>query len=382
MKIAYISSAAYSDVDLSIVSELQKTEDTTYIVLVHPGNIQSCALNFKNDSLQPGLNNGWELEGLRSHSGLIDINKSYVLYSDGSRPYSPKAFYNAFLFSRMLSKKYDIIHLTTAPALNELFLYLYRKKIVLTVHDPLPHSSSKSKGMELRRKIAFRMIKNLILLNSSQKESFISHYRIVHPNLMVSSLSCYNYLRKYNPVKNTQRKYILYFGNIVSYKGLDYLFPAMEKVHDSAPDLNLVVAGKGAYYFDISKYERLEYFDIQNRFIPDDELAELIYGAEFVVVPYVDATQSGVVMSAYAFNKPCVATNVGGLPEMVINGKYGEICDAKDVVSLSDSILRLYNTPGLINQYIRNIRNDYDDGVKSWPFIVASLVDYYKKLIK
>lgn len=47
----------------------------------------------------------------------------------------------------------------------------------------------------------------------------------------------------------------------------------------------------------------------------------MIRNCEFTVVPYIDATQSGVIMSAYAFNKPCVATNVGGLPEMVIDGK-------------------------------------------------------------
>ena len=72
----------------------------------------------------------------------------------------------------------------------------------------------------------------------------------------------------------------------------------MELAHTKYPELTLVVAGKGKYYFDIEKYLKLPYFKIDNRFIPDGELAAMIRECEFVVVPYVDATQSGVIMSA------------------------------------------------------------------------------------
>ena len=104
--------------------------------------------------------------------------------------------------------------------------------------------------------------------------------------------------------------------------------PAMKKVHKVLPSLKLVVAGKGEYYFDKSAYDKLDYIQFVNRFIPDIELANLIANSIFVVVPYTEATQSGVIMSAYAFAKPVIATNVGGLPEMVGNDEFGKIIES------------------------------------------------------
>ena len=77
------------------------------------------------------------------------------------------------------------------------------------------------------------------------------------------------------------------------------------------------MAGGGKFHFDVSEYEALDYIGIRNRFIPDDEMVALIKNCAFMVCPYTDATQSGVIMSAFAFNKPVIATDVGGLPEMV-----------------------------------------------------------------
>ena len=111
-----------------------------------------------------------------------------------------------------------------------------------------------------------------------------------------------------------KENYVLFFGRISPYKGVEYLFRAMERVHKVHPNVKVIVAGSGEMYFDASEYEKYEYVKIVNRFIELDELADLIRGALFTVCPYTDATQSGVVYSSFALNTPVIATNVGGLP--------------------------------------------------------------------
>ena len=84
--------------------------------------------------------------------------------------------------------------------------------------------------------------------------------------------------------------------------------PAFVKIHDTYPDVKLIVAGGGEFCFDDSLYKNLDYIEFRHRFIPDTELIDLIKHCKFMVCPYTDATQSGVIMSAFAFNVPVLAT--------------------------------------------------------------------------
>ena len=172
------------------------------------------------------------------------------------------------------------------------------------------------------------------------------------------------------PEKGT---YILFAGKISPYKGLDFLLPAMARVHACCPDCHLIVAGGGKYHFDIAKYQALDYIDIRNRFIPDEELVALIDHSAFLVCPYTDATQSGVIMSAYAFYKPVIATNVGGLPEMVEHHRYGLIVKEKDEQALADAIIQMWTHPTLVDGYSGQIAKDYCEGEKSWKTIAEEM---------
>ncbi len=382
MKIAYISSNAYSDVDLSFISEAQRVMDITYFVVMNPQNRRACALDLRNDTLIEGINKGSELAGIRKYKDLININKVFVLYSTSQHAYEYKSFKFWYGVNRYLkSEGFEIIHYTTAPGFSNPFAYFNHRRIVLTVHDPIPHSSAINKGTERQRKLAFRLLKNFILLNQAQEQEFIKHYKIKGKNIYQSMLGCYTYLLKYkDQPRLVKDKYILFFGRIDSYKGLNYLFPAMIEVHKVCPDLKLVVAGGGNYYFNIEQYQQLHYFDIRNYFIPDNELAALIRDCEFVVVPYIDATQSGVVMSAYAYNKPCVATNVGGLPEMVKDNEFGVICAPKDVSGLASAILKLIETEGYLQSCSSKIEKYYSNGQRSWRQIVKGIQSIYTKV--
>lgn len=379
MKVAYISSIAYADLDLSFVYHLSLYADVTYFMLVGTSR-KSTAIDLTDSSLNNGLTPANQISEIQHFSSFINLDKTYIVYSPSQRGWSLAAFKkNHYLFRFLKKEKFDIVHLTSAPSYASWEMYFLKTKLVLTVHDPIPHSSAKSKLTELCRKYAFKIINNIILLNQSQKAEFVKRYHLNdQKKILVSRLSVYSYLRLFENNKySIEGDYILYFGNIVSYKGLDYLFPAMIDIHKERPNVKLVVAGGGKYYFNIDRYKQLDYFDIRNRFIPDDELASLIRNCKFVVVPYIDATQSGVVMSAFAFNKSCIVTKVGGLPEMVCDGRHGIVVAPRDSQALSQAMLSILDDESLRQKFEENIAEDYSKGHKSWKIIAEEIASFY-----
>lgn len=128
--------------------------------------------------------------------------------------------------------------------------------------------------------------------------------------------------------------YILFFGFIRDYKGLDLLLEAMTLSPLKERKIKLLVAGEfytdSKPYFDyIEKNNLSEKVIMSNDFIPDSRVNEYFCAADLIVQPYKDATQSGVTQIAYHFNKAMIVTNVGGLAEIVPHNKCGYVIEPK-----------------------------------------------------
>ena len=142
------------------------------------------------------------------------------------------------------------------------------------------------------------------------------------------------------------RRYVLFFGFIREYKGLDLLLKAMGDERLEHLGVRLIVAGE--FYGDPKPYNDLiSRLDIGGRvamhteFIPDHEVNRYFCAADLVAQPYKSATQSGVSQIAYHFEKPMVVTNVGGLPEIVPDGKCGFVVEP-DAQAIADAIVRYF----------------------------------------
>lgn len=127
-----------------------------------------------------------------------------------------------------------------------------------------------------------------------------------------------------------QCRYMLFFGFIRNYKGLDILLDALADERVKLLNVKLIVAGE--FYEDATPYlQKIEMLQLQDKvilkteYIPDDQVKYFFSAAELVVQPYKQATQSGVTQIAYHFEKPMLVTAVGGLPEMVPHGKAGYV---------------------------------------------------------
>ncbi len=154
--------------------------------------------------------------------------------------------------------------------------------------------------------------------------------------------------------------YLLFFGFIRAYKGLDLLLKAMAEPGIKAlKNVKLIVAGE--FYEDAAPYhELIEKLDLQGQlilrtdFIPNAEVRHYFCAADLIVQPYKHATQSGVTQVAYHFNKPMVVTNVGGLAELVPDGEVGYVV-APEPQPIAAAILDFYNSD-IVRKLEQNIK--------------------------
>ena len=173
---------------------------------------------------------------------------------------------------------------------------------------------------------------------------------------------------------STEYKYILFFGLIRDYKGLDILLEAMGDQRLKDKKIKLIVAGE--FYGGEEKYRQIiqdkkieDRVLLYNHFIPDNEVNRYFSAADLVVQPYKHATQSGITQIAYHFSKPMIVTNVGGLPETVPHNKVGLVCEP-NAESLANAILTFY-TENKEKTFIANM--DAEKSKYSWKGLVEKI---------
>ncbi len=377
-KIAYFSAPNFADCDLPLLHELQQRADVTYILQVSEKTKQQTLINIQHIKSRGGVFPAADFPDLQSLSPYIDLSKMYVLNMPGKHDFSPRNLWASFCLLRFLRRqRVSVVNLTWPLRYGMFLLYLLKRRMVLTMHDPLPHSSVDTRLNRFHRKKAIRLTPHFILLNKTQREEFMSHYGVHEERVHLSKLSIYPHLLQIKPEAPAMKGYALFVGIINPHKGVEYLCQAMTEVHKNYPDLKLVVAGSGRLYFDTEPYLREGFLELYNRYLSSEELVGFISHAAFVVCPYIDATQSGVIMSAFALSKPVIATRTGGLPEMVTDGRHGLLVLPKDTHALATAIEQLASHAQLLHDMSDNITEDYHRGTYSWSRIANDYITVY-----
>lgn len=175
--------------------------------------------------------------------------------------------------------------------------------------------------------------------------------------------------------------YILFFGFIRDYKGLDILLQAMANVRIREKGIRLIVAGE--FYTDRKPYLELirqlkieDLVILSNDFIPDSEVYKYFCASELVVQPYKTATQSGVTQIAYNFDKPMIITKVGGLEEFVPDGVVGFVVEP-DSRSVANGIIKFFDGQ-FKEKFISNIQTEKKKF--SWDCWVDKTIGLRKKI--
>ena len=387
MKVLFITNQVF-DGTLSMGKTLKDKVDLYCLLSVHTDVPNRFEIN---RPLESDIVLATEIEEMNRFKDNLSLEKTYMLKGKGNKMFKIFSLLRQSIKIHKLVKKInpDIIHCYNEQISPNflLCLLLTKKPMVLTVHDPIPHSSEYQFKRLFKRKCTFAAIRNnYILLNKSQKEEFINKYRKQNTHIYISALSIYDYLSEYKIEKDKEKCNtfnILFFGRITRYKGIEYLLEAFEKLQsEGVKSISLTIAGGyGDFYFDVEKYSKNRDITLINRIVSNEELVQLINDSNIVVCPYTDATQSGVIMSIFAFNKPVIATNVGGLGEMVDDGKTGILIPPRDVDAIKDAIKQVYENRELLTQMSQNIADEWQTGKRSWDAITDGLIEIYNDII-
>ncbi len=279
----------------------------------------------------------------------------------------------------------DIVHIQehpvwlglTAPILSRMY------PVVTTVHDVYPHLGERAWDQHLGR-LLFSGHTDAVFVHGEWAKKALSENEDYHFGDTVHSIPMGHFGLFRACTRAAAREEpgtVLFFGRIEEYKGIPYLLEAMHLLESRLCDARLILAGDG----DLRPYqdllERASNIEIQNRFIPDEEVAALFQRAKVVVLPYVECTQTGVVPIAYAFKKPVVVTRTGSIPELVEEGRTGLIVPSRDSRALADAIERL-----LRDESARLAMGEEGytrlTGDMSWDRIAEMTLDVYRKVLR
>lgn len=386
MRLLYYSTPSFADCDFPLIKEYkEKGIDVLYLIKLTPYNCHSTLINIEKQIPINGIFKFSEYAESGIFSDYLDLDKIYVVNQLSPKNFSLSSLILTIkLILFIIRLKIDILHTTTFCDFDSLLL-LFKKKMVVTLHDPIPHTGEESSRREIFRRLVIKYSSKICLLNELQKKKFIDLYHVDENKVAINRLGVYDsvgvYKKSIIDVDVTKEKSVLFFGRISPYKGIEYLLEAMKMVHSQYSNVTCVIMGSGNFYFDITQYLSLSYIKIINRFIATDELITAIENSTMVVCPYTDATQSGVVYTSYALFKPVIASNVGGFSESVIDSETGILVPAKDSRKLADAILYLLEHPEECMQMSDNIRRHVSSGLFCWSEIADKYIEIYRELV-
>ncbi len=277
--------------------------------------------------------------------------------------------------------KPDIIHITSAqewnPLLGFFIRFILRKPLVYTIHDVVHHEGT-PKYFRATEALFRKIPRFFVVLTRQGKEILVSK-GIASRRILVVPHGVYDFFTQYSEAPALPEREILFFGRIEAYKGLEILLQAIPAVLEKHPDWRLHIAGGG----DIEPYRKYlkdNRILITNRFVTDAEVAAFMQRASIVALPYLSASQSGVIPTAFAFRKAVVATAVGGIPDMVQDHQTGLLIPPNDAAALSRAILALIEDPALRQQLGDNGFNYANDHL-GWNAIAKKHLAFYEEIL-
>ncbi len=210
--------------------------------------------------------------------------------------------------------KYETLYIPQQGIWDFGFIFIFKllgKKVVNTVHDSKLHFGESSFLMSILLRLRYNLSNNLIFLTDIEKSSFFELYKqekwetavIPHGIFKLPGIDI-------RPVTNSRN--ILFLGRIIKYKGVDLLIEVADEIEDEIDEL--VIGGEANYNLRLPKSSKVK---IINKFLSETEMVKLLNQSDIIVLPYLEATQSGVVTLAINSAIPTILTNVGGLVEQL-----------------------------------------------------------------
>lgn len=311
--VTFSDNADHQDTMLGLFEQIQKKADATLIVIKQP------KVPFvKNEKL-------W----------LVDCPK---------RPGICLKTFDVLTLARLIVKirkeHFDAIYLESLHMWNlPIMLFLNRNtKIYHCIHEVIPHEGdSQVKMVEKMNQVLIRLTDFIVLHNKTYINDLEQKYN-VRPE-RIKYLELWRRYPQY--IEPTYSGKFLFFGRINPYKGADNLL----EIAKYCPTARFRVVGRVDPQMDgiMRELEKCENVELKTGYVSDQEMKEEFVGADWIIVPYNSASQSGVIIDAYKYSRPVIAFDVGAVSEQVQDGVSGYLVNSGDNKAFAKSIQNAQN---------------------------------------
>lgn len=276
---------------------------------------------------------------------------------------------------RLINKEnFDIIFFESLHVWNLAIMKFCHKKtqIYQMIHDLIPHAGDKQeRNIHLMNCAVCKMADYIVLANQKYIPQVTEIYG-VDPK-KVRFIDMWRRFPTYTQPMYTKR--VLFFGRLNPYKGVDNLL----QISKLCPDIQFDVVGRADPKVQelLDQIKRLPNVTVNNGYVTDVEMANAFIQADWIILPYNSATQSGVIIDGYRYGRPCIAFQVGAIAEQVSNGKSGFLITPGDNHAFAQKLHEVVEMDQ--ESYATLSKASYDFGVKKYS--AAGAVDRFMRMI-
>ena len=395
MKVALIS-AYCLEAAMPLTKHLAEENVDVHLFGIMPKfNQNTCVVDFSKNKQPYGFVDSdilYQKMGKSLCEYLKKVKTKFFVFpaGGGKKAFFPDIYYAWKFTQHIIKGKYDVIHLNHAANRFSLLLlhFLKNENIIQTLHEVTAHQSSNTGSYNIR--ILDKLIERnipIIFHSQTSKDRFVKYRSSITSSdlqkdqIVLIRFSVYETYLHFVPSQlQTSKKLIdksipviLHIGRVVPYKGIDILIDAVKIIQKTQP-VHLIVAGGGDAYFS---FEEIDSYEFLNYSVTNEEMIDLIKNSTVVVCSYRSASQSGIPMTAFAFNKPVIASNVGGFSEVIEHKINGILVDKIEAPAFAEAIGNLISNKELRDKMDVNISN-FQKGEFSWSNIAKSTLNFYK----
>lgn len=316
--VTFSDNADHQDTMIGLYEQLQKRADVTLIVIKQP------KVPFVQDKKL------W----------LVDCPK---------RPGICKKTFDVLTLAKLIFKirkeKFDVIYFESLHLWNLPIMFFSKRKtrIYHCIHEVIPHEGdSQVKMVEIMNRALIQFADVIVLHNKTYINDLKKKYNVQSERVKYLEL-----WRRYpaytEPVCSGK---VLFFGRINPYKGADNLV----EIAKLCPTVVFRVVGRVDPQMDgiVHELEKCKNVELKTGYVSDQEMKEEFVGADWVIVPYNSASQSGVIIDAYKYSRPVIAFDVGAIPEQVWDGESGYLVKSGDNKNFAKVVQDVQSMPKAI----------------------------------
>lgn len=351
-----------------------------YFILRYKASKNIPGFNISNSSLHIGINKLNKKDAPETFAYLANAAVNiFILYYPPKPNFSLiKTLFAYIVFSRINSKNYHFVNIVGQdPLLIDFHTGIKNVKTAHTLHEVNDHYQNQKLDNPLLEYLFKKKIK--IIVHSKESYNKICQYKNTDSSLIFDiPFGLFETYLQYKPefLVDKKIKYVLFFGYIHAYKGLDILLAAINLLTPENSGIKFVIAGSGSSK-ELEELKKNRHCIVINRHLTNNELVGLNKNAQFVVCPYKSASQSGIIMTAFLFRRPIIASDVGAFSEVLENGVNGILVAPNSPVELENAITKLFNNDNILKYMQSQVDSFSTKAAYNWKSIAHKTKQVY-----